>query len=477
MNDFMKRREFLRNTVLGSVAFSAGMSLPGNLLAACTTVEVPRTLVNLMFYGGMDSRFIFMPSPGHFDLNYLDKLWAARANLYPAGYPDYATMFAAEYDAVTDPLGGVDFGIFKRCGWLKNEFNAGRVAVIANSFCSRNRRHDQSQLNANLGEPDFSDLYYNRSGWGGRLVEELAGTPNTLELSHEISVYGNGTTDGERLTNVIHAKDTRDIALPNPENWAVTDRRSVLTRALKSYYEARGSELANQTSSPFNLFFQHNQAFRVFGDQVKDRLDDCGPLPAALSALDLYSGHFENQCRNLYDVCLAPDILNVGTVSMRYDGWDTHNGQYGRIGNNLEDVFGSSGGLATALGQIANIPTTGAPAVEQLTFCVSSDFGRQLRANGDDGTDHGRGIYTILAGYGVTGGVYGEMFPERESVEDGNGRIPLETSGADIEGRTSTERVLAEACEWMQSGSSGAVFPNAGASDIEVPGLLDGLFA
>ena len=162
---------------------------------------------------------------------------------------------------------------------------------------------------------------------------------------------------------------------------------------------------------------------------------------------------------------------------MRYDGWDTHNGQYGRIGNNLEDVFGSSGGLATALGQIANIPTTGAPAEEQLTFCVSSDFGRQLPANGDDGTDHGRGIYTILAGYGVTGGVYGEMFPERESVEDGNGKIPLETSGADIEGRTSTERVLAEACEWMQPGSSGAVFPNAGASDVEVPGLLNGLFA
>ncbi len=108
---------------------------------------------------------------------------------------------------------------------------------------------------------------------------------------------------------------------------------------------------------------------------------------------------------------------------------------------------------------------------------MSSDFGWQLRANGDDGTDHGRGIYTILAGYGVTGGVYGEMFPERESVEDGNGRIPLETSGADIEGRTSTERVLAEACEWMQPGSSGAVFPNAGASDVEVPGLLDALFA
>jgi uncharacterized protein (DUF1501 family) len=476
MNVSMKRREFLRKTLMTSVAAGAGlgMSMPARLLAACTTVDMPRTMVNLMFYGGMDSKFIFMPSPLHPDANYLDKLWAARANLYP-GYPDYATMFGTEYDAVTDPLSGLDFGIYNRCGWLKTEFEAGRVAVIANSFCSKNRRHDQSQLNANLGVPTYSDLYYNLPGWGGKLVEQLAGTANTVEISHEISVFGNGTIAGERLKNVIHAKNTRDIALPNPDAWSPTDRRSILTRALKSYYEARGSELKSQTNSPFNLFFQHNQAFREFGDAVKTRLDDCGPLPDELAGLNLFSNHFENQCKNLYDVCLAPDILNVGTVSMRYDGWDTHNNQYGRIGNNLEDVFGSSGGLATALQQIATIPTLGAPAQEQLAIYVSSDFGRQLRANGGNGTDHGRGLYSILAGYDVNGGLYGEMFPAREAIEE-NGKIPMETSGADVLGLTSTERVLAEACEWMQPGSSAAVFPNAGSSDIEIPGMLDTLF-
>ena len=31
---------------------------------------------------------------------------------------------------------------------------------------------------------------------------------------------------------------------------------------------------------------------------------------------------------------------------MRYDGWDTHNNEIARIGNNLEDLFGASGGLA-----------------------------------------------------------------------------------------------------------------------------------
>ncbi|NND45484.1 MAG: DUF1501 domain-containing protein [Xanthomonadales bacterium] len=479
MNSAIKRREFLRRSMLTGLAAGATMSSawPLRAMAACDVVDMPRTLVNLMFYGGMDSRFIFMPAP-NYDAGYLAELWGARADLYTTAYPTYEDMFLAEYDEVVDPLTGtINFGIHKSCGWLRDEFAAGRVAVVANSVCSKNRRHDQSQLNANLGEPAFNNLYYNRSGWGGRLVEQLS-SANTVEISHEISVFGNGSIDGERLRNVIHAKNTRDIALPNINpDWSVTDRRNVLTRALKSYYEARGEELAGDTSSPFNLFFQHNNAFRAFGDQVEQRLNDCGPLPAELAGLDLYSGHFEQQCRNLYDVCLAPDVLNVGTLSMRYDGWDTHNNQYTRITRNLGDVFGSSGGLSTAMGQIAGIPTAGAPANEQLTFCVSSDFGRQLRANGDKGTDHGRGIYTIVAGHGVNGGVYGDMFPAREAVPDSNGKVPFQTSGADIQGLTSTERILAEACEWMQPGSGAGVFPNAASSEIEAPGLLDTLFA
>jgi uncharacterized protein (DUF1501 family) len=401
MNDAMKRREFLKNTMLASMAAGTGLglALPRKLFAAGPLIDMPRTMVNLMLYGGMDSRYIFMPPPSH-DAVYLDKLWAARASLYPA-YADYTDMFNTEYDSVVDPLGGPNIGILKRCGWLKTEFEAGRVAVIANSFCSKNRRHDQSQLNANLGEPEFNDLYYNRSGWGGRLAEQLAGSANTVEISHEISVFGNGSTDGERLKNVIHAKNTRDIALPDPSDWSATDERAVLSRALKTYYEARGAELASQTSSPFSLFFQHDRAFREFGSAVKSRLESFGDIPPALSGLDLYSHHFENQCRNLYDLCLTPDILNLGTVSMRYDGWDTHNNQYGRIGNNLEDVFGTSGGLATTLSEIENIQTVGTEAHKQLTFFVSSDFGRQLRANGGRGTDHGRGLYSILAGWGV----------------------------------------------------------------------------
>ena len=477
----MNRRDFLRNTLYASMAAGTGfgMGFPLPALSACPITDLPRTLVNVMLYGGADLRFLFMPAPSHFSAAYMDSLWAARRTLYSNSYNSYTEMFDNEYMLVNDPVSGLDFGIYKRCGWLKSEFEAGRVAVIANSFCSRNRRHDQSQLNANVGEPGYEQRLYDRDGWGGRLVERLDGLPNTVELSHEISVFGNGTAVGKRLGQVIHAQNTRDIALPNVDGGSKTSRRNILTRALKSYYQARGLEVETEKPAgwPYHLFFQHNSAFREFGDAVQARLDACGPLPAELAGLNLYSGHFEQQCRNLYDVCQVSDILNLRTLSMRYDGWDTHNNQSARIGNNLEDLFGAAGGLATAMQQISNLAYLSNPAQGQLVFFFSTDFGRQLRANGDRGTDHGRGVYSIVLGEYVAGGLYGEMFPERESNPDANGKIPLETSGADIEGLTSTERILAKACDWMQPGSGSAVFPGAGSSAIENGVNLNNLFA
>lgn len=70
-------------------------------------------------------------------------------------------------------------------------------------------------------------------------------------------------------------------------------------------------------------------------------------------SFNLFSNSFEDQCRNLYDVCLAPD--------------------------------------------------------------------------------HGRGIYSIMVGSAVNGGVYGQMFPVAEAQEK-DGAVPLQRHGADITG-------------------------------------------
>ncbi len=45
----------------------------------------------------------------------------------------------------------------------------------------------------------------------------------------------------------------------------------------------------------------------------------------------------------------------------------------------------------------------------------------------------------------------------------------------DVQGLTSTEHMQAALCEWVEPGSSGLVFPNAGSAAIEQAGMLNGL--
>ncbi len=477
----MRRREFIHRSLLASAVAGLGSSLPMQLLAGdCPVTELPRSLVNVMFRGGADLRFLFMPAPSHPDKTYLNTLWDVRQVLYDAAYNSYQEMFDNEYLLTTDPASGLQFGIFKRCGWLQSEFDAGRVAVVANAYCSRNRRHDQSILNADAGIPSLSQLNFDRNGWGGRLVEQLDGQANVVELGQSISVFSKGSTPGARFEKVVHAEDMRNMALAgvNPDSPAGS-QRNILARALNAWYEARGPEVAQDKPAdwPYHVFFNNRDALQAFGLSVEQRLASCGDLPLELQELAISNGDFAQQCKNLYDACQLPDVLNMRVMSMNYDGWDTHNNEYAEIGANLDDVFGTSGGLATTLPLIGQLPYLEQSARDNLVFYFASDFGRQLRANGSSGTDHGRGTYSLLMGSAVRGGVYGELFPSQEVNPGTNGLIPLQTPGADIEGKTSTERILARACDWVQPDTSAAVFPDATIADIETPGLFDSLLS
>jgi uncharacterized protein (DUF1501 family) len=482
----MKRRELIKSMAAASLAAGVGgMSYPMSAKAAaedCVPAAVPdieNTLVNFMLNGGADLRFLFMPAPGELSQSHEDLIFASRREMFAltrgeTNTVNYQTFFDSYY---ISPINDPSFGILRECGWLIQQFEDNRVAIISNAVCSKNRRHDQSIINANAGRPDFNELIYDIDGWGGRLVKEIGPSANAVELGGAITVFSQGPIAGSRLDQVIHAQNTRDIALPAVGVSA--GRRDILTRALKSYYQARGEEVALEKPNgwPFHTFFNHNAAFRSFGDDMSDCMLARGGLPDRLTPggtynFDLSSNSLEQQCKNLYDVCLANDVLGARTISMSYGGWDTHGDQELRSPRYLRDIFGANMGLDSAMSSIYDLGTN---AYDSLTFYFASDFGRQLVANGDWGTDHGRGTYAILIGHALTGGVYGDMFPVSETIEV-NGAIPLQRHGADITGLTSTERILSEACDWVHPGSGSEVFPDAGFSDLEAGVSLGSLF-
>lgn len=75
-------------------------------------------------------------------------------------------------------------------------------------------------------------------------------------------------------------------------------------------------------------------------------------------------------------------------------GWDTHSGQRGRLAGQLKGLDGMIGALKTGLGaQWAN-----------TMVVVATEFGRTVKVNGTQGTDHGTGSVAMLLGGAVNGG-------------------------------------------------------------------------
>ena len=77
------------------------------------------------------------------------------------------------------------------------------------------------------------------------------------------------------------------------------------------------------------------------------------------------------------------------------DGWDTHAGQKGQYARTVKDLTIALTTLKDALG----------PDVWKKTVVLAmTEFGRTVRENGTEGTDHGTGGVAILAGGGIDGG-------------------------------------------------------------------------
>ena len=91
----------------------------------------------------------------------------------------------------------------------------------------------------------------------------------------------------------------------------------------------------------------------------------------------------------------ADDGPRIGALA--FDGWDTHANEGGPVGRLAQLLGGLDGALAEIEGGLG-------PRWRDTAVVVMTEFGRTVRINGTEGTDHGTGTLALLCGGAIKGG-------------------------------------------------------------------------
>ncbi len=492
----MNRREFLKALSASGILLGTGLSWTSRSASAANVTlpagfpsSIPKILINITLDGGPDFRHLLPPQYLADTATYGYQYWKVRANAHAIAQQEAAYEARWNNDflkpAQKAAPAGNEFGILNSAKWLFDQWEAGNLAVVNNALGSNSRDHAHGLLVMEQGDRNAGAHDLDKPGWGGRLAKAMQDKARLVDanaqvkivsLTHEIRrfSYGPHPTDSRKHVNdqVISVRNSRNLGLFEPDAAAsITGSQAVMSRALKAYYAAKRDEM--NVTSPYYKFVRHERDMRAFGDAIKARLigaDEDNPLmpvPDAIRALydvqfaeekglfSLNQNDFGLQIRNLYDCLACQDILNFRIASMAYRGWDTHKNQKRYIEQRFEDLFHEKGAIATLFNQLPDAIT------DNLIIVLSGEFGRQLKANGDNGTDHGRGNSILVIGKGIKGGLYGDMFPAAELERVATGR------SVDITGKTGIEHVFAAVCEAVEPSTSNAVFPEKANAPLE----------
>ena len=533
------RSAFYSSLIYGSGALPNLIS-PANAMAMPLTAPL---LVNLNLSGGPDLRHLVVPAWNPAPDSFGNKYWNHRTRAHKLVETattaqqryenDYYEFTVGDSNWIAKSLvdsgtlnSGEKFGIWKEAGWLIDMMRAGNAALIFNAVGGTNRAHDHSSLILSQGNV-FSGLNdSDRSGWGGRLARSGGGKAISVTSSPSSFCFGplgsapNYNPDAIDNSDLLSIGNTREMGL---FDFDITERQlydedSRIARAAKHYYAALRQE---QVALAYQKFMDHETNVRQFGELLQERLASV-PIPDLIQALRsgvsninpdpndagsvnrrvLRRTSFGDQIRNLYDIIAANDFLTPKVLSMGYGSWDSHGGQrqipailatdphnpydYRGIESGLKDIFGGQFGVSPVNPSAWHsgfsalyASLTNQADRDNIVITIAGEFGRQIRDNGDGGTDHGKGNLMLVLGDAVRGGVYGEIFPDSEVDKYDNTGL----NTPDIDPRSQIDSFFSKVCDWAQPGSGVSVFPRTAPGysgelpTIEVPGMFDNLMS
>jgi len=283
----------------------------------------------------------------------------------PHGDKDYASVRAQlALQAGIHDLDGF-FGLNPALTNLKGLYDAKQLVAFHN-ICSpyRDRSHFDGQ---NVLESGGTKPHLLQDGWLNRALAPLSNAP-ALAIAQSPPLM---------LSGPVQAASWMPPTLPSADEVFLTQvkalyaRDAVLKGALDSALSLQAAA-ANAMDDPSSKMMAQGGAGRAGNGNLMPLFQGAGRLLA------------------------APDGPRVATLEA--SGWDTHVAEGaadGQLARRLQALDAAIDAMKTAMG----------PAVWNRTAVVmATEFGRTVRPNGNNGTDHGTGGAAFLFGGAVDGG-------------------------------------------------------------------------
>ncbi|MCU4677145.1 DUF1501 domain-containing protein [Catenovulum sp. 2E275] len=238
------------------------------------------------------------------------------------------------------------FGLHPALKYLHNWYQQKQmmpVVAVASGYRQRSHFDAQDYLESGLPQIDQDN------GWLGRAMQQKNQQGIAIARSVPVSMRGN------QLSNTWF-----------PSN--LPDAEEDLYRALMQMYQ------------PYPEFAERlNQGMMTRGSVEMDKAKTRNPK-------------FELLAKNCGE--LLAHSVNTSCAMLEMGGWDTHNGQIWRLDKQFSQLDAGLNQLKLAL----------AEKWRDTIVIVATEFGRTVKVNGTDGTDHGTASALFLAGGALNGG-------------------------------------------------------------------------
>ena len=449
------RRDFLRRAAALTAGGLANRLAPlAALVPAAAEAQAAsdyKALVCVFLYGGVDGNNLVVPMDS-------------------AGYAQYSAvrpvasnvnLTQAELLAIQPASSPTAYGLHPQLTELQPLFAQAKLAILANigpltapttkanylsvrpgNLFSHSDQQNQWQSSVSLGP--------SRSGWGGRIADQLQGQNGSFPVV--TSIAGASLFTAGESSSVLALPATGGLALQGMNGGAAANARLAALNAIL------GAD-------------RDNTYVRVAGDVTSQALSLSGVVNPILGAnTSPLTALFAGQNNAIADQLLAVAKLiearaqtgarrQVFFVSL--GGFDTH-------GNQVAVMNTLLGQLSPAMRSFYDATAQLGLADKVVTFTLS-DFGRTLQPNSNAGTDHAWGNNLLVMGGAVRGGDMYGRYPTLARA----GPDDADTSGRWIP-TLSVEQYGATLARWfgLSDPAIAAVFPNLSRFSTSTIGFL-----